>query len=251
MAIRLLQHWLYCAQSILVLGSAQNGTAKSILSVQGTPTLRVNFVLCCILARNVVSNIEPQLAKFCVIGRIALIGGSRFGSVEFNMVSGGAASLHLGLREGNSRLAVLAIVFVVFKSRFFGVLAVPPESSSVILTVQRQTLFNLVYSVGFRSVPTVVSNRTLVGLLALLVGGAQFCTLVGPGPHRSALAELLGIAVSVAVAEVAGSQALAHAILAIHAYAFPGICARAAIVQVDLEVGDVPAVGFGELVVEL
>ena len=87
--------------------------------------------------------------------------------------------------------------------------------------------------------------------MALFIRCAKLGALVGPRPHSAALTELLGITVCVTVAEVSRNEAFANTVLTVHTVALPGVGARATVVEINFEIGDVPAVSLGTFMVQL
>ena len=131
-----------------------------------------------------------------------MVGRGRPFVIKFHVVRRRTAGRACGLGVGNSRLAILPIELVVFKSRICRVFTTPPKPGAIVLTVEGQALFDFALAVCIGGVPAIVGYRTLIGFHTLFIGGAQLGTLRSPGPNGALLAELLGVAVGVLMAEI-------------------------------------------------
>lgn len=148
------------------------------------------------------------------------------------MVSWCASSGFFILRERNTRLAILSIELVILKSRVQIIIRFPAETSTMILRIKRQALAYLIFTIGFWSVPTIMSNRAFKSWLALLIGSSKLCTFIGPGPNFALLTEHLCVTISMRIAKVCCLEANTKAVYTCLKNAFPGSCACSTIVQI-------------------
>ncbi len=173
------------------------------------------------------------MALVVVVTRIACIRRGEYFRHKQDVVSCRASRCAVVYWECQSRFTILAVVLIVLESRLQVISGVPSEVGSVILTVQRQTLFNLALLVVIRCVPTVVRKRTLLSLKALLIRCPKFSTSVSPRPCSSFAAKQLRVAVSVTVAHIALRESSADTLLTIQTFALPRILARASVIKHD------------------
>lgn len=170
-AIRLFEHRLECVKSAGILQSSEHLAAKAAAwdTIERAEAGCVYVCLSRFFAGHVVGSVEEQLALVFVVARVAFVRCYNLSVLEVNVVGRGAAGCVLIERKGQPGFAVLAVVLEVFESGVLPVFRVPAEVSAVVLTVQGQALLEAALEIVIGSVPTVVSQGTLVGFVALLI----------------------------------------------------------------------------------